>query len=225
MATTRFIDHLLEGDHASRPAAGDVPEGTLYSCSDHGLIYQSDGSSWSTWANLGAIADITDIPTAETDTDLVLRPDGAGGVEWAAGGGGGGEFIQRDEVTRTAGDLSTTSTAWVDATSLTITMTTGARRCLVIVSLVLKQATINANAMVDVAVDGTRLGQDYGLQGVGGPANVTAPISIVRLTPVLTAASHTIKVQWRVDAGTGTLFASTSVWPATITVLETTLTS
>jgi hypothetical protein len=52
--STNFIDHLLEGDHASRPAFGDVPEGTLYACSDHGLIYQSDGSSaWSTWATLG----------------------------------------------------------------------------------------------------------------------------------------------------------------------------
>lgn len=52
--TTKFIDHLLEGDHASRPAFGDVPEGTLYACSDHGLIYQSDGTSaWSTWATLG----------------------------------------------------------------------------------------------------------------------------------------------------------------------------
>ena len=29
------------------------------------------------------ITEITDISTAETDTGLVLKPDGAGGVEWA----------------------------------------------------------------------------------------------------------------------------------------------
>lgn len=52
MATTNFSDHLLSGDHASRPAATAVPEGTLYACTDHGLIYQSDGSAWSTWATL-----------------------------------------------------------------------------------------------------------------------------------------------------------------------------
>lgn len=52
MATTNFIDHLLKGDHASRPAANTVPEGTLYACSDHDLIYQSDGGSWSTWADV-----------------------------------------------------------------------------------------------------------------------------------------------------------------------------
>ena len=33
-----------------------------------------------------SIADILDIPTVETDTDLRLAPDGAGGVEWVAGG-------------------------------------------------------------------------------------------------------------------------------------------
>lgn len=48
--STTFANHLLEGDHSSLPAAGDVPQGTLYACSDHSLIYQSDGSSsWATW--------------------------------------------------------------------------------------------------------------------------------------------------------------------------------
>jgi hypothetical protein len=47
-------DCLLVGDHASRPAAGSAPEGGLYSCTDHDLIYQTDGSSWSTWADLEA---------------------------------------------------------------------------------------------------------------------------------------------------------------------------
>ena len=32
---TRFAAHLLDGDHASRPAATAVPEGTLYSCTTH----------------------------------------------------------------------------------------------------------------------------------------------------------------------------------------------
>ncbi len=30
----------------------------------------------------GAVTDIVDMPTAETDTGKVLVPDGAGGVEW-----------------------------------------------------------------------------------------------------------------------------------------------
>lgn len=57
--TTRFADHLLIGDHASRPAANAVPAGTLYSCTTHSLIYQSDGSStWSTYATLGTAGGI-----------------------------------------------------------------------------------------------------------------------------------------------------------------------
>ena len=51
--TTRFADHLLDGTHAARPAATAVPEGTLYSCTTHGLIYQSDGATWATYATLG----------------------------------------------------------------------------------------------------------------------------------------------------------------------------
>lgn len=78
--TTKFIDHLLEGDHASRPAFGDVPEGTLYACSTHGLIYQSDGSTaWSTWATLGGSVAAADVSVADvagnftgTDAEAVL---------------------------------------------------------------------------------------------------------------------------------------------------------
>ena len=56
--TTRFADHLLDGTHASRPAATAVPSGTLYSCSDHALIYQSDGATWATYATLGTAGGI-----------------------------------------------------------------------------------------------------------------------------------------------------------------------
>lgn len=44
------------GNHASRPAASAVGKGGLYSCTTHGLVYQTDGSSWTTWATLGAAA-------------------------------------------------------------------------------------------------------------------------------------------------------------------------
>lgn len=40
---------FLSGDHASRPAADAVGTGSLYACSDHTKVYQSDGSSWSDW--------------------------------------------------------------------------------------------------------------------------------------------------------------------------------
>lgn len=56
MADATLPGLLLTGDHASRPAATTVGSGALYACSTHGLIYQSDASSWSTWATLGSAA-------------------------------------------------------------------------------------------------------------------------------------------------------------------------
>lgn len=52
MADTTLPALLDTGDHASRPAASAVGTGALYSCTDHDLIYQTDGSSWTTWADL-----------------------------------------------------------------------------------------------------------------------------------------------------------------------------
>lgn len=42
-----------------------------------------------TWGSAAGVADILDIPTAETDDTLVLAPDGAGGVEFRAETGTG----------------------------------------------------------------------------------------------------------------------------------------
>jgi hypothetical protein len=36
------------GNHSSRPSATTVTAGALYFCSTHALIYQSDGTTWST---------------------------------------------------------------------------------------------------------------------------------------------------------------------------------
>lgn len=100
--TTRFADHLLEGDHASRPAASAVPTGTLYSCSTHSLIYQSDGSTtWATWATLGGGAGtpastVTDetswgiTPAVGSDTEYARQGHTHGTPADPGSGGGGG---------------------------------------------------------------------------------------------------------------------------------------
>lgn len=43
-----------KGIHSARPAANDMVVGGMYSCSTHGIIYQSDGSAWSNWGVLGS---------------------------------------------------------------------------------------------------------------------------------------------------------------------------
>ena len=55
--TTTYSDHILGPDtHANRPAATAVPVGTMYSCSDHGLVYRSDGATWSDYFTAGDAA-------------------------------------------------------------------------------------------------------------------------------------------------------------------------
>jgi hypothetical protein len=78
------------------------------------------------------------------------------------------------------------------------------------------------NLAVDLAIDGTRQGQTYGLNVIqaAGTSVPNSNLGFVYLTAALTAASHTFKIQWRVDGTTGTLFASTGVTPAILTVIE-----
>lgn len=66
---------FLTGTHAARPAASAVGGGTLYSCSDHSLIYQSDGSAWSTWATVGGGGDgsLIGITRYQPGTDGTIR--------------------------------------------------------------------------------------------------------------------------------------------------------
>lgn len=49
MTATTLNGVLLTGNHAGRPAATAVAKGTLYACSTHTKLYQSDAASWSDW--------------------------------------------------------------------------------------------------------------------------------------------------------------------------------
>lgn len=62
------------GAHAGRPAATAVAIGALYSCTDHALIYQSDGATWSTWASLAGTGSVA------TDSIWDAKGDLAGGT-------------------------------------------------------------------------------------------------------------------------------------------------
>jgi hypothetical protein len=146
----------------------------------------------------------------------------AGAVDWT-------NAPQCGVATRTAGDLTTASTSFVDVTGMSVTITTGAHRCIVTFSGSAKNGTPSANTCFDVDIDGTGQGQTYGL-ALGGQPNATVygvavPVSINFLTAVLSSASHTFKIRWRVDSGTGTLFASAGVTPIIMTVTETAFTA
>lgn len=72
--STNFSDRILGRDtHANRPAATAVPEGSVYSCSDHSIAYRSDGATWSDWLVLGTPAG----PSADGDPVPFIGKDTA----------------------------------------------------------------------------------------------------------------------------------------------------
>lgn len=106
MADTTLPALLDTGTHAARPAASAVGTGALYSCTDHDLIYQTDGSSWTTWADLSGSGMTNPMTTAGdviyggasgTPTRLAVGTAGqvltvnagATAPEWAAAASGG----------------------------------------------------------------------------------------------------------------------------------------
>lgn len=112
-------------------------------------------------------------------------------------------------VVRTAGNITTTSATLVDVTGATVTITTGGNP--VAVGFV---ASVFADAartiFFNIAVDGVL---QLGTSGLS--FDVTAGSSAVNAsftfqTAALSAGSHTIKAQWQVSAGTGTIIATTA---------------
>lgn len=99
--------------------------GRLAKGSDGDVLTIDASTHLPVWDAAGGVTEITDLPTSETDTDLVLHPDGAGGVEWGAdatGGGGGGDLTKLAETILGS-----------DAANITITGISGAYKDLIVV--------------------------------------------------------------------------------------------
>lgn len=146
----------------------------------------------------------------------VLTSDGTD-LAWAAPAAG---VLVAGTVRRTAGDVTTTSTTFVDLTSASITITTGARRVLLTFAASGWNSSAASLVKLDFMVDGTRVGGTVGLINVNAGANAERNLCMTYLTDVLSAASHTFKVQWCVNAGTGTIYASSSA-PYAFSAIET----
>jgi hypothetical protein len=101
-------------------------------------------------------------------------------------------------------DYSTTSTSWVDvdSTNLSFTLTTNGGDLMVHIHL---PVTGTGIAFFDLDLDGSRVGGDDGIaRNAAGGISI---VSFTRLISGLAAGTHTVKLQWRMASGTGTIYA------------------
>ena len=145
------------------------------------------------------VAELSASGTASNST--FLRGDNA----WAAATATAPVF---GRVKRTSANVTTTSTSLADFTGATVTLTTGAYP----VRYSATQSGNNNGAgnslAFNVDIDGSL---ELGTQGLLLDVAVVGEWSNFCFTgqsAALSAASHTIKLKWRVSAGTGTVLAS-----------------
>lgn len=115
-------------------------------------------------------------------------------------------------VLATSGDITTTSTSFTDLTGMTVTFTTGAFPVVYGLSGSTRHSDANGDWSFDIDIDGTRqstavLGLVQ-LQNDGTAVSKDISIGLTGQSAALSAASHTIKVQWLVNGGTGTVKAA-----------------
>lgn len=114
------------------------------------------------------------------------------------------------DYTRTSGVF-----ADVDSTNVTVSVTTAAAR-LLCVAMFCGYDGAGAGAYYDIAVDGTRIGNST--YGLGRAINSNVMMSILGVSPVLSAGSHTVRLQYAHSAaGTAEVKAHT---PITLFCLE-----
>lgn len=119
----------------------------------------------------------------------------------AATGGSVSTTVQQSTVRKTTA-FTTTSTTFVDVTDHSITMTTGARRVLLTFTACFSNNTNAADVSVTFDIDGTDAGGTEGLNKLtSAAADLKTMGAIVYLTDVLTAASHTFKVNLKNGGG------------------------
>jgi hypothetical protein len=215
------------GVTGSRPSASEA--GRLYYDTTASIFYRDNGSSWDS-VSAAALTNPMDgagqiiyggvagAPTKLAAGTVSQALIGGSTPSWSSAVG----LLQSSRITLTTGNLTTGSGTFGDATGLTTTITTGARRCIIEFTCSVSAASSSIGC-VDIAIDGTRVGGTDGL-AYGQFAN--GGIHLFYLSDVLTAASHTFKIQFKdlSGAATLTLYASTSM-PAILTVLETGLTT
>lgn len=215
--------HLGIDTHANRPAGNAVPDGSLYSCSDHSLIYRSNfaGNSWATWATLGSASgipatlfdaqgDIIVASAADTAARLALGASAtyprSNGTTLAYAFPPGHEFDYAEITSPASPNATSEATATTIITGASVTYDGST---VVLVEFSAPYITPPSGALhnlVIVLYDGS---SSIGQLGIvtANPTNASRfPVRMARrMTP--SGAAHTYSIRAYVDSGTGTIHA------------------
>jgi hypothetical protein len=105
-------------------------------------------------------------------------------------------------------NYTTTSLSWVeiDPVVLSQTIVTNGGQLLVVVRPGLSISASPGFVYLDIAIDGTRIGNTtFGMAQASLADNGVAVNGGIYWSPVLAAGTHTIRPQWKVSTGTGSL--------------------
>lgn len=136
-----------------------------------------------------------------------------------SGSGKGAPVTQKSRLLLTDADFTIPSTIFADVTSATITIVTKANPVLIIVAGWWDNNTAGQTNSIDIDIDGVRQGGNFGLVSYTANAGYASNLSFNYLSAVLTAASHTFKLQAKRDAGIGTIKKSATA-PLHFAVIE-----
>jgi hypothetical protein len=215
---------VVEGTEPTAPSAGQQ---RLYIDSTTHKLKRTDSSG--TDVTIEAASGLSDPMTTRGDvivrdasnvtarlaigsTGKVLSSNGTD-VSWQTPASGAATNLASARYVRTTANYTTTSTTFVDvdSTNLALTITTGARRVSIGVVASVSNSGTN-NVFLDLLVDGTSESGGVGVV-LSKSASLNDPISLTWLSAVLTAASHTFKLQWKTAAGTATLYGGQAGGP------------
>lgn len=231
---------IEEASEPTAPASGhqrlyiDSATHTLHRVDENGDEVDLEAASSGIPASLfDAKGDLIAASAADTAARLAVGTDGqllsadsgeTTGLKWI-NAPSGGEFTEISTLKLAAGggDINTTSTSFTDLTGASITITTAAVRCLVIVSLMAVNSNAGVSTCFDVDIDGTRFANTTnGIARMIG-STIWEHIGFTFFTDVLSAGSHTFKIQWRVTANTGGVANQSTTHPIIFQVVETSM--
>lgn len=187
----------------------------------NGHLYAADDATYSIGTtgagrplNITAAGVLT-VPTINSGTtyNLPMIASFASANHDHADGTGGGTITTGQSGAQSAsatitGDITTTSTSYVDATGLTVTITTTGGDVLIWFSATVS-ISIAAGIKITLLKDGTTVAGTDGLIMFNPAAAIDrTSASFVWRDAAPTSASHTYKIQWLVNGGTGTMYGN-----------------